>query len=192
MAAFLRASCRSLLSSSRLPFASQAVQKPPFDSNILRIFGNEIEYQLDYAPPHSPVTKFNAFMVEDRPGEKWITLKRKFGKDEHIKIKATMIDGAITVRLHINVLVDIWKGEGSDFLEFVCSSWLNSLEIQKLYLEVTVLKGLNSDFRDGLNVFLKARGINDELFAFLHEFMMNKDRLEAIGWLRKLQFFIKN
>lgn len=93
-----------------------------------------------------PVTKFNTFMVEDRPGEQWVTLRRKFGEDEHIKIEATMIDGAITipkgndenlgedVRLHISVLVDIWKGEGSDFLEFVCSSWPNSLEIQKVYL----------------------------------------------------------
>ncbi|KAH0660630.1 hypothetical protein KY285_029241 [Solanum tuberosum] len=128
-----------------------------------------------------PVTKFNTFMVEDRPGEQWVTLRRKFGEDEHIKIEATMIDGAITVpkandenlaedvRLHLSVLVDIWKGEGSEFLEFVCSSWPNSLEIQKVYLLRSDssralpymgpnVKDLNSGFRDGLNEFLKARG----------------------------------
>ncbi|XP_059299339.1 uncharacterized protein At2g39795, mitochondrial [Lycium ferocissimum] len=215
MAAFLRTSGRSLLSQFWRSNASQAIQKSPFESNILRILRNEIQYQLDYAPPHPPATKFNTFMVEDRPGEQWITLRRKFGKDEHIKIEATMIDGAITVpkasdenlgedvRLHISVLVDIWKGEGSEFLEFVCSSWPNSLEIQKAYVLRSDgsqaqtymgpnIKDLNSGFRDGLNEFLKARGINDELSAFLHEFMMNKDRTEAIGWLRKIQSFIEN
>ncbi|KAK4718907.1 hypothetical protein R3W88_017245 [Solanum pinnatisectum] len=236
MAAFLRASRRSLFSSCGILYshgqqsslhsskhifqfsrshASQAIQKSPFESNILRILRNEIEYQLDYAPPHPPVTKFNTFMVEDRPGEQWITLRRKFGKDEHIKIEATMIDGAINVpkandenlgedvRLHISVLVDIWKGEGSEFLEFVCSSWPNSLEIQKVYLLRSDssraqpymgpnVKDLSSGFRDSLNKFLKARGIDDELSAFLHEFMMNKDRIEAIGWLRKILSFIEN
>lgn len=73
MAAFLRASRRSLLSccgilyshgqqsslnSSKHIFqfsrshASQAIQKSPFESNILRILRNDFEYQLDYAPPH--------------------------------------------------------------------------------------------------------------------------------------------
>nr|XP_016486926.1 PREDICTED: uncharacterized protein LOC107807121 isoform X3 [Nicotiana tabacum]XP_033515027.1 uncharacterized protein LOC104108036 isoform X3 [Nicotiana tomentosiformis] len=145
MAAFLRASRKSLLSFCGIQFshgqhsslncskficqfsrthASEATQKSPFESNILRILRNEIEYQSDYAPPHPPVTQFNTFMVEDRPGEQWITLRRKFGSDEHIKIEATMFDGSITVpkssdenigedvRLHISVLVDIWKGQG--------------------------------------------------------------------------------
>ncbi|OIT02581.1 PREDICTED: uncharacterized protein At2g39795, mitochondrial [Nicotiana attenuata] len=233
MAAFLRASRRSLLSfqfshgqHSSLHYskfisqfsrshASEATQKSPFESNILRILRNEVNYQLDYAPPHPPVTKFNTFMVEDRPGEQWITLRRKFGNDEHIKIEATMFDGSITVpktsdenigedvRLHISVLVDIWKGEGSEFLEFVCSSWPNSLEIQKVYILRSDgspaqpymgpnVRDLDSGFRDGLNEFLKTRGINDELSAFLHEFMMNKDRTEAIEWLRKIQSFIEN
>lgn len=52
-------------------------------------------------------------------------------------------------------------------------------------------RDLNSGFRDGLNEFLKARGIGDELSAFLHEFMMNKDRIEAIGWLRKIESFVE-
>lgn len=73
MAAFLRTSRRSLLSSCAILYshgqqsslhsskrifqfsrthASQAIQKSPFESNILRILRNEIEYQLDYAPPH--------------------------------------------------------------------------------------------------------------------------------------------
>ena len=91
--------------------------------------------------------RFNSFSVEDRPGMQWITLKGKFGGTEDIKIEATMFDGCKSVpklgddsdgeedlRLHSSVLVDISKRDGSDYLEFVCSAWPDSLEIQKLYV----------------------------------------------------------
>lgn len=83
--------------------------------------------------------------MEDRPGEQWITLRGKFGENETIKIEATMFDGSVVVpksgddstaedvRLHISLLVDISKGEDCD-LEFVCSSWPDHIEIQKVYI----------------------------------------------------------
>lgn len=85
-------------------------------------------------------------MVEDVPGQQWITLrgksKSKSGEDENIKIEATMFDGSIfapkseDVRLHISMLVDIWRGneEETDLMEFVCSAWPDSLEIHKVYI----------------------------------------------------------
>lgn len=91
--------------------------------------------------------KFNAFMVEDRPGEQFLTLRGRSTIDENIKIEATMFDGYGTVspklrdeetelnpQLHISLLVDISKGEGSDMLEFVCSAWPDRLVIDKLYV----------------------------------------------------------
>lgn len=93
-----------------------------------------------------PVTEFDGFVVEDLPGQQWITLRGKSAEDEHIKIEATMFDGSIlapksgdddneeVVRLHISMLVDIWRGKETDSMEFVCSAWPDSLEIQKVYI----------------------------------------------------------
>lgn len=85
------------------------------------------------------------FTIEDHLGEQWITLRSKFQQNEEIKIEATMFDGSISVpksgdetsenvRLHISLLVDIWKKEGGEALEFVCSAWPDSLEVQNVYV----------------------------------------------------------
>ncbi|XP_062089955.1 uncharacterized protein LOC133796457 isoform X2 [Humulus lupulus] len=42
-----------------------------------------------------PVTKFDSFAIDSRPGEQWVSLKRKL-EDEDIKIEATMFDGVVT------------------------------------------------------------------------------------------------
>ncbi|XP_023534978.1 mitochondrial acidic protein mam33-like [Cucurbita pepo subsp. pepo] len=194
---------------------SAANPKSPFDAITLRILRNEIEYQSDYAPPHLPAMRFNSFSVEDRPGMQWITLKGKFGGTEDIKIEATMFDGCKSVpklgddsdgeedlRLHSSVLVDISKRDGSDYLEFVCSAWPDSLEIQKLYVlkrdrmlsrpymgpDFRKLSGeIQTEFRE----FLAERRIDKELAVFLHEYMMNKDRCELIRWLATVKTFVE-
>ncbi|XP_059643842.1 uncharacterized protein At2g39795, mitochondrial [Cornus florida] len=193
---------------------SQTLQKSPFESKILRILRNEIQYQSDYAPPHQPDVKFNAFMVKDRPGEQWITLTSKFGEGENIKIEATMFDGSKLVPksgdddaeedvcLHISLLVDISKGEGCDKLEFCCSAWADCLEIQKVYVfrsDGSLPKPyMGPNFRDmdyklriALVEYLKERGVNDDLCVFLHDFMMNKDRIEFISWLNKVESYLE-
>ena len=73
-----------------------------------------------------------------------MTMRGKFGDDEDIKIEVTMFDGyelspkhdsdGEDVRLHISVLVDISKGDGSNDLEFICSAWPDGLEILNVYL----------------------------------------------------------
>ncbi|XP_058203371.1 uncharacterized protein At2g39795, mitochondrial-like [Rhododendron vialii] len=192
--------------------STAALRKSPFESNILRILRNEIQYQSDYAPPHQSAMEFNAFVVEDRPSEQWITLRGKFGENETIKIEATMFDGSVVVpksgddgtaedvRLHISLLVDISKGGECD-LEFVCSSWPDHIEIQKVYIyrRDGSLKwpymgpnfwDLDKKLQSALLDFLKARGVNNDLSVFLHEFMTNKDRTELIRWLAKIMSFV--
>ncbi|KAI7989799.1 Uncharacterized protein LOK49_LG13G02728 [Camellia lanceoleosa] len=240
MARFLQASRRSLLSScrtlmpqflqhqfsrqpnrhipnflaqSRTQMSTGTLQKSPFDSNIIRILRNEIQYQSEYAPPCLPAMEFHAFTVEDRPGEQWITLRGKFGENETIKIEATMFDGSVIVPksgddstaenvcLHISLLVDISKGEECD-LEFVCSAWPDSIEIQKVYIfrrdgslprpyMGPNFRDLDKKLQNALFDFLKARGVNDDLCVFLHEFMMNKDRSELIQWLTNAKSFVE-
>ena len=89
-----------------------------------------------------PVVEYDSFIVDNRPGEQWISLKKKFGEKEEIKIEVTMFDGSVSaeksdkgiaigpdVELHITLIVNIPKGEGSDVMEFECSAWPDSIEI---------------------------------------------------------------
>lgn len=39
--------------------------------------------------------------------------------------------------------------------------------------------------------YLEARGVNDELCVFLHEYMINKDRIELITWLGKIKSLVE-
>ncbi|KAG6649680.1 uncharacterized protein At2g39795, mitochondrial [Carya illinoinensis] len=196
------------------PYASESATKSPFEVNILRILRTEIQYQSEYAPPHKPVTKFNSFTVEDRPGEQWITMRRKFGDTENIKIEATMFDGCEPVpkpevhiyggdvRLHLSLLVDISRGDGCNELEFLCSSWPDSLEVQKVYIlrrnRMLARPYMGPDFRKldakirkTLKEYLEARGVNDDLSVFLHQYMMNKDSTELIRWLGSVKTFVE-
>lgn len=44
-------------------------------------------------------------------------------------------------------------------------------------------RDLNREIQKKLSDYLEARGVNDELSVFLHQYMMNKDRIELIQWL---------
>nr|AFK39294.1 unknown [Lotus japonicus] len=195
-------------------YAEVAAVKSPFESNILRVLRNEIEYQAEYAPPHQPETKFNSYTVEERPGEQVITLKGRFGDREDIKIEATMFDGyehitvpgddssGADVRLHLSLLVDISKGEGGSELEFVCSAWPDCLDVEKVYIlrrgHMPTRPFLGPNFRDlnpkvqeKFREYLDTRGVNDELAAFLHDYMLNKDRIELLQWMDSLKSFVE-
>ncbi|GFS42602.1 hypothetical protein Acr_00g0080810 [Actinidia rufa] len=162
---------------------TESLRKSPFESNVLRILRNEIVYQSEYAPPHQPATEFHAFTVEDRPGEQCVTLRGKFGENETIKIEATMFDGGVMLPkagddtdsttedmcLHISLLVDISKGE-EHVLGFICSSWPDHIEIQKVYIvrcdgSLTQpcmgpnFRDLDKKLQSALLELLKARGL---------------------------------
>ncbi|KDP41993.1 hypothetical protein JCGZ_27011 [Jatropha curcas] len=188
------------------------MRKSAFQENILRILRSEIQYEFDRAPPKQPVAKFKSFAIDDRPGEQWISLKRKFAENEEIKVEATMFDGATpsskssdvtnnNVQLHITLIVNISKGDG-DALEIMCSAWPDSIEITKLFTRKSNkmpaqayvgpdFKELDDELQDSLYEFLEARGINDEMAAFLHEYMKNKDRTEYIRWMGTVKSYME-
>ncbi|CAA3030605.1 Mitochondrial acidic MAM33 [Olea europaea subsp. europaea] len=199
-------------SSSRTYVAE--MRKSAFEGNILRLIRNEIQYELDRSPPLQPTSEFHAFKVDERPGEQWIRLSRKFGENEEIKVEVTMFDGSLPIKktsdiateddvqLHITIIVDIFKGEDNDVLEFVCSAWPNSIEIRKVFtrghnrIKIQPYTGpgfkeLDDELQDSLYDFLEARGINDELAEYLHQYMKNKDKTEYIRWMETLKSFVE-
>ncbi|MBA0622977.1 hypothetical protein Godav_008475 [Gossypium davidsonii] len=188
------------------------MRKSAFQDNILRLLRKEIQYEHDHCPPKQPTTRFNSFTVDDRSGEQWIRLKRKFGEKEDITIDVTMFDGSVPVpdsgqvqsdeQLHITFIVNISKGDDSDVLEIVCSAWPNTIDIQKFYVRGCnrtanhpytgpEFKELDEQLQDSLYEFLEERSINDGLAIFLHEYMKNKDKTEFIRWLQTVKSHIE-
>ncbi|PON80986.1 Mitochondrial glycoprotein [Trema orientale] len=193
------------------------MRKSAFDGNLLRLLRNEIQYELENSPLNQPVTKFDSFTVDERPGEQWVSLKRKF-EDEDIKVEATMFDGAVCssitagspapvagrddVELHISLIVNISKEKNGNMLEIVCSAWTEELEIDKVSIRKQesvlakpypgpIFKDLDDELQNSLYEFLEARGINDELAVFLHHYMKNKDRTEFIRWMETVKSFVE-
>ncbi|XP_073292017.1 uncharacterized protein At2g39795, mitochondrial-like isoform X2 [Primulina huaijiensis] len=187
------------------------MEKSTFEGKILRLIRYEIQYELDRSPPFPPIPEFDAFKVEEKPGEQWIRLSRKFGADEEIKIEVTMFDGSLPIKkdgddaedgvqLHITLIVEIFK-EDKDVMQFVCSAWPDSIEIRKVFIRRRdQIKGhpytgprfkeLDDELQDSLYDFLEARGIDDDLAVFLHQYITNKDKTEYIRWLEKVKSFV--
>ncbi|KAI0504759.1 hypothetical protein KFK09_015712 [Dendrobium nobile] len=203
----------SIFSSSR-SYISE-MRRSAFKENLLRILRTEITYESEYRPPLPPATSFDSFSVEDNMGEQWIRLRRKYGDAEEIKIDATMFDGASPPkqaaadggeeepRLHISLIVEVSKGEASDFvLQFVCSAWSDSLDVEKVFpvsrgspairpFMGPNFKELDDELQDAIRSYLEERGVNDDLAEFLHEYMANKDKLEFIRWMRNVESYVK-
>lgn len=54
-----------------------------------------------------------------------------------------------------------------------------------------VYRKLDAKIQKELKEYLEARGVNDELAVFLHEYMMNKDRTELIQWFGDVKSFVE-
>jgi len=75
---------------SSLAYPSKVV---PTDAHLSRLLQAEIKYEIDNDPPAQVVVHREdiPFSVTDMPGEQWMVLQRKYGKED-IKLEVTMID----------------------------------------------------------------------------------------------------
>lgn len=55
-----------------------------------------------------------------------------------------------------------------------------------------VYRKLDAKIQKVLKEYLEARGVNNELSVFLHEYMMNKDRTELIQWFGDVKTSVEN
>ncbi|KAG9152402.1 hypothetical protein Leryth_015806 [Lithospermum erythrorhizon] len=158
------------------------MRKNAFEGNLLRLIRSEIGYVMDTFPPSQLVPKYNSFIVDERPTEQRIRLTRKFKENEEIKVDVTMFDASLPVNkpgadedvlLHVSMLVNIFKGEGNNVLEFVCSVWPDSIEIHRVYTRKEMRTGqpsmgpefkeLDHDMQNSLYEYLEERGIDEKL-----------------------------
>ncbi|KAJ0939646.1 putative mitochondrial glycoprotein [Helianthus annuus] len=155
------------------------MRKTAFEDRIRRLIRNDIQYELDRSPLTQLVSKFKSFSVDERSGEQWIRLNKKFGDNEEIKL----------------------EDEDSGILEFICNVWPDSIEIDKVFMRdqdgMTGKPYLGPPFHDlddelqsSLYDFLESRGINDELVVFLHKCMQHKSKNEYIRWMGNIESFV--
>ncbi|VVA91485.1 unnamed protein product [Arabis nemorensis] len=201
---------RKLLSSGS--YVSE-MRKSAFEGNILRLIRSEIQSELDHSPPLQPEDRFGPFTVDERPGEQWISLRRKFGEKEDIKIEATMFDGSVPsskstvtdpedVQLHITFIVNISKEGDGETLEIMCSAWPDTIQISKFFIRKSSKSSPNAyigpefeemedELQDSLYRFLEERGISDDLAVFLHQYMKNKYKAEYIRWMETVKSYVE-
>jgi len=52
-------------------------------------------------------------------------------------------------------------------------------------------RDLKAKVQETFYEYLDVRGVNNELAIFLHEYMMNKDRIELLRWMDSLKSFME-
>ncbi|KAL0723598.1 hypothetical protein Bca4012_038197 [Brassica carinata] len=189
------------------------MRKSAFEGNILRLIRSEIQSELDHSPPLQPEDRFGPFTVDERPGEQWVSLRRKYGDKEDIKIEATMFDGSVPsskstssdpedVQLHITFVVNISKDGDGQTLEIMCSAWPDTIQISKFFVRKSSKNSPNAyvgpefeemedELQDSVYRFLEERGISDDLALFLHQYMKNKDKAEYIRWMETVKSYVE-
>ncbi|GJR15336.1 mitochondrial glycoprotein [Tanacetum coccineum] len=189
------------------------MRKTAFEDRICRLIRNDVQYELDRSPLTQLVPKFKSFAIDERSGEQWIRLNKKFGDNEEIKVEVTMfqvstppakesdVTTANDLELYISMVIDIFKDEENGILEFVCNVWPDSVEIEKVFMrDQDGMTGkpymgppfddLDDELQTSLYDFLEERGINDELAVFLHKCMQHKSRNEYIRWMGSIESFV--
>lgn len=50
---------------------------------------------------------------------------------------------------------------------------------------------MDDELQSSMQDYLEERGIGDELAGFLHEYMVNKDKIEFIHWMGEVKSFVE-
>lgn len=184
-----------------------------FEGNLVRLLQSEIEYEIDSNPPAQIPDDEIPFIVKDNPGEQWIVLHRKYGK-ENIKVEATMLDlgpadsnedlGEDDIPCKICLAVTISKDEATKSMMIGCSAYPDEITVDRVAImeaepstyQLTYYGGpgfehMKENLQEAFQEFLQERGIDDNLSNFLYEYMINKSKKEYLNWLRSLQSFVE-
>uniref|UniRef100_A0ACD5Y704 Uncharacterized protein n=1 Tax=Avena sativa TaxID=4498 RepID=A0ACD5Y704_AVESA len=196
------------------------MRRSAFLDRLLRSLRSEISFcRAEPAPPPPPLVA--QFTVDDRPGEQWVRLRRAFpsseGGDEEVKVDATLVDGAVAPtrsgavaedggppRMHISVHVEVSRPARPDLaLSFECSAWPEEMDVERVFpVRRSVptpeqqymgrhFRELDEEMQSAMRDYLEERGVNDELAAFLHMYMENKEQREIVRWLKNVECFLK-
>ena len=58
-------------------------------------------------------------------------------------------------------------------------------------LVLLLSRELDEEMQSAMRDYLEERGVNDELAAFLHTYMENKEQTELVRWLKNVECYLK-
>ena len=70
--------------------------------------------------------------------------------------------------------------------------WIGKLNYGFYFMFCCCFRKMNRKLQKTLRHYLEVRGVNNELCVFLHQYMMNKDRIEFIRWLGNVKSFVES
>ncbi|CAI0411182.1 unnamed protein product [Linum tenue] len=194
--------------------------KPAAGESLLRIIEDEIKTSQE-TDDHDQVEDVPAgfpFEIEDKLGQQTLTLTRQY-EGEHVKVEVHMPD-LVTgeendvrdddddddterpTQSSLPLVVTVTKKSGTS-LEFSCVAFADEIAIDSLSVkkpennsEEMVYDGpnfhdLDENLKNAFHKYLDIRGIKPSTTNFLHEYMINKDCREYLGWLNDLRKFVQ-
>ncbi|CAN0837636.1 Uncharacterized protein At2g39795, mitochondrial [Linum grandiflorum] len=191
----------------------------PSGGSILRVVEDEIK-AAEETDDHNRADDVPAdfpFKMEDNPGQQTLTLTREYD-GEHVKVEVHMPD-LVTgeeddvrnddddddterpTQSSLPLVVTVTKKSGIS-LEFSCVAYADEIAIDSLsvkkpeHTEEMAYDGpnfhdLDENLKNAFHKYLEIRGIKPSTTNFLHEYMINKDSREYLGWLKELKKFVE-
>ncbi|KAL1535578.1 hypothetical protein AAHA92_28340 [Salvia divinorum] len=183
------------------------------DESLLKRVEYEIECANDsysVAEDEEEVPEGFPFKIENRIGSEIVTLTREY-QGETISVEVYMPslvtgdegddDGAPN-QSSIPLVVKTYKRSGP-YLEFGCTAYPDEIVIDSLSVkdpensedqiayEGPDFGDLDENLQKALHRYLEIRGIKASTTNFLHGYMINKDTIEYVEWLKKIQKFLR-
>ncbi|KAJ4840987.1 hypothetical protein Tsubulata_026510 [Turnera subulata] len=194
-------------------------QSPSSTESLLRVLESEIQMARE-ADDHDRVEEIPRefpFKIEDNAGEQIVVLTREY-EGEQIKVEVHMPDLVTGEDNDLNdddddsaqsagqstmpLVVTVTKRSGTG-LVFNCVAYPDEIAIDGLSIthpddieDQTAYEGpnfheLDENLRKAFHRYLELRGIKPSATNFLHEYMINKDSREYVGWLGNLKKFLE-
>ncbi|XP_057789108.1 uncharacterized protein At2g39795, mitochondrial-like [Salvia miltiorrhiza] len=202
-------------------FSSVAVHhsnKPKSDESLLRVLKSELTCAIESQTEEEiEIPEAFPFQIEDQPGQQTITLIREYngekisvevqmpelaGDDENEKEDDDEDDQQAITESLLPIVVKISKPNAPS-LEFSCTASADDITIDSLSIKDPEVSedqiayegpdfgDLDENLQKAFHKYLEIRGIKPSTTNFLHEYMMDKDNREYVGWLENLKKFVE-
>ncbi|XP_050208729.1 uncharacterized protein At2g39795, mitochondrial-like [Mercurialis annua] len=199
--------------------AADEPNKGTSTESLLRVLDMEIKLaeETDDHERVETIPEGFPFKIDDNPGQQTLILTREYD-GELVKVEVHMpdlvtgednqvgdddIDDAEKpTRSSIPLIVSVSKKSGTS-LEFHCIAYPDGIVVDTLSVKNSELSedkiayegpnfhDLDEKLKKAFHKYLENRGIKPSTINFLHEYMINKDSREFLGWLKDLKQFVE-
>ncbi|KAH8497017.1 hypothetical protein H0E87_019650 [Populus deltoides] len=195
--------------------AATETPRPSSTESLLRVIESEIKdaQENDDNDRVEEIPKDFPFKIDDNAGQQTVILTREY-EGELVKVEVHMPDFVTgeendvdddkeqPVQSSIPLVVTVSKKSGT-CLQFNCVAYADEITIDSISIgapetseDEMAFDGpnfhdLDENLKKGFHKYLEIRGIKASTTNFLHEYMINKDSREYMGWLSNLKQFIE-